>query len=751
MIWSALLVIATTFWPGQTGPSIQGRVVNADTGAAVADARVVLTRVTTPAGESVRERTVSTAADGRFSFDQLSPGAYILAISTVGYIYVRRTLEIGSGSVDLVVPLAEGAGTYRETVDVAAEGAGPPPLEAMSQSILGPAGLQELRGVVTDDPLRAVQALPGVATGDDLRSDFSVRGSAFRHTGVVIDGTPTPLLLHTVRGEANTGSIAMLNTDVLSRAALLSGPHARRHGDWLGATLEFDMREGSRDRTGIRGAVSGTSASVVAEGPVGGDTRGSWIVSARRSYLDWLIRKVEPGFDSTLGFYDGYAKLVYDVTARQQVQVMAVTGDATYRESDAGRVNGLDRARSRSTLGSVSWRYSGARAVITNRVSFTGSDFRNTGVVSQELARGYTQSLLWRLDVGVPLARGWALELGALRERQRMNEIARLFRSAPNSQVAISAARDVSPRTTLTSAYAQASHQGASGGVSAGVRVSDRTISNRRAVSPWVLAEHRSGRFSWRGGLGGSAQFPDPLFVFGGGTAIGPERSVGGDVGVGYRLDATTDLRATSFYRAESNGLRLAAEDRLDAITGARQLAGTFPVYLSPLDVTSRGLEVVLMRRSPSSLTGWIGYMWAHTRARDTQTGETFDGDFDQRHTLNVVANQRLSYSLSVGAKLRVGSNVPLTGYFSGDVDDMRLSSTRNSVRLPTYARLDLRATRTFTFDAQRLTLFVEVMNVLGRDNFGQAEGAIRTSLQAEGYLERLIPFVPSAGFLIEF
>jgi hypothetical protein len=66
-----------------------------------------------------------------------------------------------------------------------------------------------------DDPMRAMQALPGVATGDDFQSQFSVRGSAFREVGIVIDGTATPLLLHTIRNTNDTGSIAMINTDML--------------------------------------------------------------------------------------------------------------------------------------------------------------------------------------------------------------------------------------------------------------------------------------------------------------------------------------------------------------------------------------------------------------------------------------------------------------------------------------------------------------------------------------------------------
>ena len=76
--------------------------------------------------------------------------------------------------------------------------------------------------MAADDPMRAVQALPGVATGDDFQSQFSVRGSAFRHVGVVIDGTATPLLLHTVKNTNDTGSVAMINTDVLEGASLLA-------------------------------------------------------------------------------------------------------------------------------------------------------------------------------------------------------------------------------------------------------------------------------------------------------------------------------------------------------------------------------------------------------------------------------------------------------------------------------------------------------------------------------------------------
>ena len=118
-------------------------------------------------------------------------------------------------------------------------------------AVLGSAELQNLRGVLTDDALRAVQVLPGVATGDDFRSEFSVRGSDFSHLNFTVDGFATPFVLHMVRAveeRANTGSVAMINSDVLEDVTLSNGGYPQRSGNRTGAELGFLVREGSRER-----------------------------------------------------------------------------------------------------------------------------------------------------------------------------------------------------------------------------------------------------------------------------------------------------------------------------------------------------------------------------------------------------------------------------------------------------------------------------------------------------------------------
>jgi hypothetical protein len=723
--------------------TLRGTVVNGTTNSPIADAQVTLVELA---------RSTRTGADGKFEFTDVPIGGHTLTVSTIGYIFVRRRVDVSAKTpLDLTIPLAEGTGTYQETVTVAAERSTPPNLGVSSQIELGSAALSDLRGVATDDPMRAMQALPGVATGDDFQAEFSVRGSAFRHVGVVIDGTATPLLMHAVRGADDTGSVAMINTDTLSRGTLLQGAHPQREGDWLGATLEFDVRDGTRDRINVRAAVSGTSASTVVEGPIGKTRRGSWLVSARKSYLDWLIRKLEPNTDSTIGFYDGSGKLVYDVTPRQQVQFFMLGGVANYQELQTSIANGLEHAKSKTGLMSQAWRYTGQGWVLSERVSFVGSDFRNNGMLGQELARGYTQALIARVDF-MTSVRGWAVEAGARRERYRMNQILRDYVAfSANTQVRVRSAREVTDMTTLLDGWGQISRRTATSGASAGLRIASRTLATGTGVSPWVLLERQAAGTTFRVSAGGSAQFFDPSFVLTANEIIRPEHAFSVDLGAVRPIATGVTLQVTAFHRSERDMLRPVGEDRLDPVRNVRIPESIFPIYSSAVDGTSRGVDVVLMRRATSGLTGWIGYTWAHTRQRDTLTGETFDADMDQRHTLNIFALQRLSYRMTIGAKLRIGSNTPLVGYFTERDGTVYLGTERNDVRLPRYTRLDVRVNRTFTFDRRRMTLFVELMNATGHDNIGQHHGSIRPNFEVVGYAEKLIPFVPSAGILFEF
>ena len=720
---------------------LRGVVLDAGSNGPVRDVRIGLVEL---------NRAVRTGADGKFEFRDLAAGTYTLTVSRIGYIFVHRQVQILADAViEITVPVAEGTGTYRENVTVTADVVSPRAVGVSSEATLGSAALQDLRVVAADDPVRAMQALPGVATGDDFKAQFSVRGSAFRHVGFVLDGTATPLLLHAVRGLEDSGSIAMINTDVLSRATLAAGAHPQRHGDWIGATLEFDTRDGSRDRASGRLAISATSASTVVEGPIGHDRRGSWLVSLRKSYLDWLVRKVEPDLDDTLGFSDAHAKLVYDLGDRQQIQLLFVGGDAAFRQNDAASINQLALANSQSTLLSGSWRYIRERVVLTQRLSFVRNTYDDEGRLGQDLGRGRARAAFWRGDAAWTLSPRWSFESGLKYESQRSDDVHRLFQ-VTDGRVSVRTERRIGASTALTSAWAQVVRTGPASGIVAGLRVTHDSLDGRTLTSPWLLAERHVGRVTLRAGASTAAQVPEiELRRAIPGRSLRPECATFLDFGLEHRLTPAVRWQISAFARDEWHVLRRIGEDRL--VDGERVREEPFLSRSGDLHGLASGVELLLERRAPDGLRGWIGYTYSRLQHEDTVTGERFDADLDQRHTLNAFVQQRVSYRTTISAKLRIGSNVPLVGYFDGTVDDLRLGTERNTVRLPLYARLDIRANRTFTFARRRLTLFVELMNALNRDNVAQSNGSIRQSLQATGFLQRLIPRVPSAGMLIEF
>jgi hypothetical protein len=194
-----LALIAVLVQPSPTG-RITGTVVEARTGAPLA---AVLVKV-----QSTGQQAFS-GADGRFEIADVPVGSQTLLVSVAGFGLVRCDVTVGGTDVvDVTIPVAEGASTYVEDVAVS----GRPFREAepgvASQSVLGSRDRLALRGLVADDPFRAVQVLPGVSTGDDFCAEFALRGLGPSSIGIAVDGVDSPLLFHTVRGVQDTGRSA---------------------------------------------------------------------------------------------------------------------------------------------------------------------------------------------------------------------------------------------------------------------------------------------------------------------------------------------------------------------------------------------------------------------------------------------------------------------------------------------------------------------------------------------------------------
>jgi carboxypeptidase family protein len=699
-----------------------------------------------------------TGADGRFVIAAVAPGGHRLYVSVVGYALLRRDVTVGpdGASGDIQLRLSEGTTAYSETVTVTPDAFRTPPDAVPSAAVLGSADLQNLRGVLADDPLRAVQVLPGVATGDDLRSEFTVRGSDFRHITFTLDGFATPYLLHTVRGVEDrgpTGSVAMINSDVLEEVTLLNGGYPQRYAGHTGAEVDFRMRDGARDRRIFHVAVSGTSASGVAEGPIGTSQRGSWLVSARQSYLDLIVHRITESAAS-FGFSDAQGRVAYDLSPRQRVDLTVLAGRSRFENDPVARdIDDLHAGLNASIVGVAGWRLTTSRGVLSQRVLAADNHFTNENAAGFELDDGRDRQLAYRADA--TLAVRPSLELGGGGEAERRDDSRIRRRLAPN-RVDLVQLDDYSGDALLAGGYVNARWTPvATVTIAPGIRGDRWTLTRQSTASPWIQSEWRaSDSLKIRASAGRYQQFPDFDKVLGvsGGRDLDPERAEQYDLGAERRIGHGLRVTATLYDREEHGMLRRPGAETM--LVGNRVVRGSAVTrYANRLDGFARGIELMIHRTtSGRGVSGWFSYAYGRNRYHDTVNGEAFWGDFDQRHTINAWASYRHSDRASFVAKLRYGSNFPIPGYYAETDGSYFITDVRNTTRVPIYNRLDLRANRTFNWSRQRLTLFAEVINVLNRDNLRFSPPAVNVITRATTRpFDTMIPIVPSVGILIEF
>ena len=704
----------------------------------------------------------TTDRDGRFALS-LPPGHYAIAASVIGYALLRTPIDVMAGSVvPVTFRLSEGAGSFTQRVTVSGTPRDDADAGAGTGALYG-RELENLRGVMLDDPLRAIQAMPAATATDDFYSEFAVRGNSWRHVGLAVDGIPTKYLMHTVHGVLDGGSIAMINSETLGSVALHPGSYAQRTGRQLGAQVDLTTRDGNREKFRGRAGLSGTSATFLGEGPLH-DGRGTWLLSVRRSYLDYLIKRIEPDASFAFGFYDGQAKVVYDLSARHQVSFTTLLGRAAFNE-DATDLDDNDRKESDSYawLQAVGWRYTpGPRFAVTQRLYTTGVDYDTKNPQGTTIESAHSLDVGWRADATFAPAARWLFEFGGDAQRLTGRNFFSRRLSAGGNQITLN---DFHERAAAGSAYAQAVIAAAPRlTVTPGVRIDRWTLLDETTASPWVTAEMRLGsRTRVRGGSGIYRQFADLDQVYGlrgGGTDLRPERAVHADFGIEHSLTDDTRLSITAYTRNERDVLWPIGSEPRRAASGRITQGFADALWTNAWSGRGRGIEALLRRDSPAGLSGWIGYGYSRLRYTQASTAETFWANADQRHTLSLYGNYRLSSRTGVSAKFRYGSNYPIAGYVTHSPDAptidgqpafYALTDVRNTIRLPAYARLDVRGDRAFNWSGRRLVLFVEVANTLNHDNRRNTPYGVDRSGRVFDATESLMPIVPSAGFVVEF
>jgi hypothetical protein len=756
---------------------IRGKVVNSRGGEPLGRVQVSVPET---------RASVITAPDGTFAVKDLSPGTYTLRIDAVGFWLQKITVLI-AGPEDVkeysIALVAEGL-PRTETVEVKGDIFRTVEPAGVDQMNVTAGELKSTATLLSSDPFRTVQVLPGVssASNNDFFSEFTVLGAPFSTIGIYVDDVQLRNPVQGIPGFNDSASVSAFSSDTIESMTLTATAFSERYADGTGAALDIRTREGSRTRPQFRVSLGLLETHGTAEGGFA-HKRGTWLVSARKSYMGYIMRHTGIANAPSVGFYNGEAKLTYDLTNRHTLDFYVLDANVSLDRTSERNVqlgpNSLTFGDNTISLARLGWRFAvSPTLVLSTRAAFIREALQTRNPARQPISRTYygewvggtTAVWSWKPD--------HTLEAGYDLRRLRDNNTFLDYLSDPPGGLYGSDSDGAGFRhggyvQQTSTLFHKRLH------LLGGLRWDHLTYVGVQPLSPQASASFRVARATEvQFGFGRYLQFRD-LRGLGSGFASMPPKQV--CMSFAALFDRSTQYLAAVEQRlGEHSRIRLEAFDHENStIWGERVIVlgpdqtfhgcgNTFHPFadsstLTPSDY-SRGFQLVLQRRSANRLAGWIGYTLDYARviykAADNGTNclpcspnGKFPSFLDQRHTLNGFASYRLKPTMSLSGKLMYGSGYPIPTWLSQVGSEFFVPNEPSFVRMPPYARLDLRVDKTFAVKARKLTFSAELLNAtnhynlryLGYDSFDPSTNRVHI------VLDRALSIAPTFGLSFEF
>ncbi len=742
--------------------------------------------------EGVRVCALDTAscatsdAQGVFRMGDLRAGAYRLEILpleglpfTSDFVDVRAGLD---GTVEITLPKAE---NFQQTITVTAPAFQEPEQVKNSGFLVEPRQILKSAAAL-QDVSRYVQGLPGVVIGtNDFRNDIIVRGGSPLENLFIVDNVEIPNINAFANFASAGGTVSLLDAELLQNVTFLTGGYPAPYINRTSSVLQVTQREGDRKKFRGRATLGFAGAGAILEGPInfGKEAgKGSWVVSARRSFLDLFTQDV--GFGGVPVVYSFNAKAVYDLTPRDRIWMVNLAGIDEIR---LGLTDSIDLEEEianfdiryegwRSATGFNWQRTFGLRGVglfgITHSEAKVGQQVKDlvaqgvppfgvspeviiagSPVVYREDSREGETTIKYDLTVHVPFFD--TVQAGGSFKTFR---IGYTVESPDGNDTPYSPVPGIDPfsldtrfRSYQTGAYLQASTQMTSRvNVTLGGRVDHYAILSQARFSPRAGVKVRlTDALSWNSSAGSYYQQPAFLFVsaFPQNASLAPWRADHYVTGLAFSPMAAMRVTAEVYRKTYSN---YPVASDLPTVSLAN-IGDTFDVREILFPLTSagegyaEGVEVFVEKRLTSKLYGQGNLSFARTRHAGLD-GVLRPGSFDYPFVFNLLGGYRLSPQWEVSARLGFLSGRPFTPYDQAVSRAQRrgvYDLTRvNAERAPDYARVDIRVDRTFTVSGQPFNLFLGVQNVTNRRNLATYSWNRRTNSQQFGEQQGIFPIV---------
>lgn len=578
------------------------------------------------------------------------------------------------------------------------------------------------------DIIRSILFLPGVSTVGEGATGFNVRGGGVDQNLVLLDEAPVYNSSHLF------GFFSVFNPDAVKDVKLVKGGAQAQYGGRLSSILDVRLKEGNNKTWGVAGGVGLIFSRLMIEAPIKKD-KGSFLIAARRSYLDILAKPFLSGTlkEAVFNFYDLTMKANYRLGSKDQIFLSGYFGRDNFGSPNAFKFNWGN------TTATLRWNHVFGNKLFMNLTTFYSNYDYRLGFGTGRDTFDWNSKIL---NYSIKPEFNWYLN-----EKNTITFGGQsiFYTFEPGSAVATSNGQTIN--ISLPKRYS----------LENAVFIGNEQTVNSRFSMQYGL------RFSWFNYLG-----PGKVYEYANDTPIGQRRDTISSRQAGHleniktyynfepRFSAKYELTSTQSIKASYNRMaqyihlisNTTASTPLDVWTPSTnnikpQLAdqvavgyfrnqkikgqnyefsveGYYKTFQNVIDyidgadlLLNRFLEGDLLvgkgraygleffiKKATGKFNGWISYTLARTERQivGINRGEWYPNRFDQLHRLNLVGFYELNDRWSFSADLQMSTGTPATFptnriEVQGYAIPHNSQDSRNNVRIPWYHRVDISAT----------------------------------------------------------
>jgi hypothetical protein len=634
------------------------------------------------------------------------------------------------------------------------------------------------------DILKTLQLLPGVRNAGEGNAGFYVRGGGPDQNLIMLDDAVVYNTGHLF------GFFSIFNSDAIKNTSLIKGGMPAQYGGRLSSVLDVAMKDGNDNKPGAEGGIGLIASRFSLQGPIK-KNKASFIVSARRTYIDALIKPFIPKSGSFYGsgyyFYDLNTKVNYRFSAKDRLYLSGYFGRDVFNFNDTKRSfrSNIPWGNSTATL---RWNHVFGPKLFAN-TTLVYNDYHFKFAAAQDnfeiaLASGIRDGNV-KIDFDYYPAPQHKVKFGGLSTYHKFTpnivtgrQDSTVFhpsnegiKYALEKALYIQDDWDISDKLKMnyglrwssffqTGPYTKYIRDANRNKLDSTVYKSFEKVKSYNGLEPRITMRYAVNEStSFKASVSRNLQFIH--LVSNAGTTLPTDLWVPSTFRVKPQI--SWQYAAGVFKNFSNNQYETSVEIYYkDMQNQIEYKEGYTPGLNDPEEEFAFGRgwsygSEFFVNKVRGRLTGWIGYTlsWTWRKFKDLNEGQKFPAKYDRRHDLSVVATYDLNAKWRFGTVYVYGTgnatSLPERFYFIDGVLTQEFSKI-NQYRLKPYHRLDLSATYTPRPDSKRRlksSWVFSVYNAYSRMNpyfiyFDQTGSAYDGSLKVEARQVSLFPILPS-------